>query len=165
MELVLWRHAEAEDDAPSDLQRNLTPKGQRQAQKMAAWFASQIDGAWDGWSIVVSPANRAQQTASALGRPFATAPSIAPDASVDALLSAAGWRGGAAGDTKAKVLLVGHQPTLGMLAAYLIDGSEGYLSVKKGAMWWFETRLRDGETQTVLKAMVTPDTVSDSGLG
>ena len=67
MEIVLWRHAEAEDEAATDLLRDLTPKGQRQAKKMAAWFEAQIDGKWAGWTIIVSPANRAQQTAAALG--------------------------------------------------------------------------------------------------
>jgi phosphohistidine phosphatase len=159
MELVLWRHAEAEDDAPSDLARNLTPKGHRQAQKMADWFAAQIDEAWDEWTIIASPANRAQQTASALGEPFTTVIAIAPDASVEALLAAAGWPMGQDSNPSSKVVLVGHQPTLGLLAARLIDGGTGYVSVKKGAMWWFETRERDGSVQTVLKAMVTPDTV------
>jgi phosphohistidine phosphatase len=159
MELVLWRHAEAEDDAASDLQRNLTPKGRRQAQKMADWFAGQIDHKWEEWVILASPANRAQQTAIALGKPYTTEPTIAPDASVEALLAAAGWPLGRGGDAGAKVLLVGHQPTLGMLAARLLDGGTGYVSVKKGAMWWFETRSREGATQTVLKVMVTPETV------
>jgi phosphohistidine phosphatase len=156
MEIVLWRHAEAEDEATTDLLRDLTPKGQRQAKKMAAWFEAQIDGKWAGWTIIVSPANRAQQTAAALGRAFTTVPQIAPDASAGAVLAAAGWPAAKVG---AKVLVVGHQPTLGMVAAQLIDGSGGYVSVKKGAMWWFETRERDGAIQTQLKVMVTPDSV------
>jgi phosphohistidine phosphatase len=156
MELVLWRHAEAEDEAASDYLRNLTPKGLRQAKKMAAWFEVQIDGQWAGWTIIASPANRAQQTAAALAQPFTTAPGIAPDAPASAVLTAANWP---AAQGRAKVMVVGHQPTLGMVAAQLIDGSGGYVSVKKGAMWWFETREREGAIQTQLKAMVTPDTV------
>ena len=34
MELILWRHAEAEDGYP-DLERALTEKGHEQAKKMA----------------------------------------------------------------------------------------------------------------------------------
>lgn len=37
MELLLWRHAEALDGI-GDLQRPLSPKGQQQASKMAAWL-------------------------------------------------------------------------------------------------------------------------------
>ena len=37
MELILWRHAEAEDAEP-DLTRNLTSKGNRQAALMARWL-------------------------------------------------------------------------------------------------------------------------------
>lgn len=33
MQLILWRHAEAEDLAPRDLARNLTLKGHRQAEQ------------------------------------------------------------------------------------------------------------------------------------
>ena len=55
------------------------------------------------------------------------------------------------------VIVVGHQPTLGMVAARLINGIDGYVSVKKGAMGWFETRERDGRRETVLKAMASPD--------
>ena len=59
--------------------------------------------------------------------------------------------------------MVGHQPTLGMVAAYLINGVDGYVAVKKGAMWWFEMReregRREGKRQAVLKAMASPDTI------
>ena len=37
MDLILWRHAEAEDGFP-DLKRALTPKGRKQAAKMATWL-------------------------------------------------------------------------------------------------------------------------------
>ena len=44
MDLILWRHADAEDgpDAPSDdLKRKLTPRGERQASRMALWLHRQ----------------------------------------------------------------------------------------------------------------------------
>ncbi len=159
MELVLWRHAEAEDEAQTDLARNLTPRGKRQAQAMAGWFDAQIGGRWDDWVIVASPANRAQQTAIAMGRAFRTEPAIAPDAAPEKVLSAAGWDNQDQILTRRGVIIVGHQPTLGMVVARLIDGAAGYVSVKKGAMWWFETRKRNGVAETVLKGMVTPDMV------
>ena len=40
MDLILWRHAEAFEmrEVQDDLDRSLTPKGERQAQRMAAWL-------------------------------------------------------------------------------------------------------------------------------
>ncbi len=154
MQMILWRHAEADDDAVSDHVRNLTQRGKKQAAHMSAWLHGQLQDEIVDWLVVASPANRAQQTAAALGLPITTVPKIAPDAAPEEIFAAAKW------PTNARnVIVVGHQPTLGMAAARLINGIDGYVSVKKGAMWWFEARSRDGSTQTVLKAMATPDTV------
>ena len=155
MQLILWRHAEAEDDAPTDMARRLTGKGNKQAAKMAAWLKAQAGSGIKHWRVIASPAVRAQQTAEALGLPIETVDAIAPDASADAVLRAAHWLHG-----KDNVIVVGHQPTLGMVAAYLINGVDGYVPVKKGAMWWFEKREHDGKPQATLKAMVSPDTIS-----
>ena len=158
MQLILWRHAEAEDDAPTDMARRLTPKGQKQASKMAAWAATQAGGDLNGWRVIASPAVRAQQTAGALKLPFETVDALAPDATRDDILREAQWP-----DAASNVIVVGHQPTLGMVAAYLINGVDGYVAVKKGAMWWFEMReregRREGKRQAVLKAMASPDTI------
>jgi phosphohistidine phosphatase len=154
MQLILWRHAEADDDAPTDMLRNVTLKGKKQAAHMSAWLHSQLQDEIVDWQVVASPANRAQQTAQALGLPILTVHEIAPDAEPDTILIAANWP-----RNKRNIIIVGHQPTLGMVAASLINGTAGYVSVKKGAMWWFEIRIRDGKSQTLLKAMATPDTV------
>ena len=155
MQLILWRHAEAEDDAPSDKARRLTGKGHKQSAKMAAWLKAQAGGGMKRWRVIASPAVRAQQTAEALQVPFETVDAIAPDASADAVLRAAGWPQG-----EENVIVVGHQPTLGMVAAYLINGVAGYVPVKKGAMWWFESREHGDKPQAMLKAMASPDTIA-----
>ena len=41
MELILWRHADAEDGAP-DLERRLTPKGRKEAERVAAWLLAHL---------------------------------------------------------------------------------------------------------------------------
>src|ERR1700730_11276879 len=87
MDLILWRHAEAEPGEP-DLGRRLTAKGIQQAERMATWLDHHLP---DTCKILVSPADRAQQTALALKRKFRTAPELAPGASVSAVLAAAGW--------------------------------------------------------------------------
>lgn len=159
MDLILWRHAEAEDIASSDLARRLTPRGERQAARMANWLASQLGNLAKRsiqWRVIASPAGRAQQTAAALGMPVETITSIAPDAPVEAILRAANWP-----TNNQNVIVVGHQPTLGMVAGRLINGVEGYVSVKKGAVWWFRFSERDGESKTALVAMASPDTVGE----
>jgi phosphohistidine phosphatase len=150
MELILWRHAEAEDAYP-DLDRVLTAKGRKQAEKMAAWLKARIPG---NTRILVSPAKRTQQTANALELDFSTLDALAPGAYPQALLQAAGWP-----NAEGAVLIVGHQPTLGMVAAYAMTGQAFGWSVKKGAVWWISGRLRAGEEQAVLRAALSPDLI------
>jgi phosphohistidine phosphatase len=149
MDIILWRHAEAEDGIP-DIKRKLTPRGEKQAQQMAAWLATHAP---ENLRIIASPARRCQQTVQALGRPFDTDPRLAPGRSAVDLLAAIDWPDGPAPKTPA-IVVVGHQPTLGRTAALLLAGSEADWSIKKGAVWWFSNRTRDGETQTVLRAVV-----------
>lgn len=151
MDLLLWRHAEAEDGFP-DLKRKLTPRGEKQAEQMAAWLKAHAP---EDLRIIASPAKRCQQTAQALGRPFETDTRLGPGNSVGDLLAAVDWPDGS--NEHDAVLIVGHQPTLGRAAALLLSGSEADWSVKKGSVWWFTTRTRPGETQTVLRAVVPPE--------
>jgi len=55
------------------------------------------------------------------------------------------------------VVVVGHQPTLGEVAARLLSGGEAEWSVRKGAVWWFSARDRGGELEVVLTAVVAPE--------
>ena len=148
MDLILWRHAEAEDGIP-DAKRKLTAKGQKQAQQMGAWLRGHLP---QQTRILVSPATRTQQTAQALELPFATVGDIGVGANPVSILTAAGWP-----DASHAVLVVGHQPTLGQLAAFLLCGEEQDWSVKKGALWWFSNRVRQGEGQTVLRCALAPE--------
>ena len=148
MDLILWRHAEAEE-GENDLARELTPKGQKQAVRVAEWLLQRLPARF---TLVSSPAARAQQTAAALGIPVKTAKDIAPGAAVSAILKAAGWP-----DQKGTVVLVGHQPDLGQAAAFLVAGSQGGVSIKKGGLWWLTDRVRGEAAQVVVRAVVSPD--------
>ena len=148
MELLLWRHAEAEEGS-DDLNRPLTERGQRQAKQMAEWIKR---NAPKEMRILVSPAVRTQQTAAALDLPFETIRKIGPEACVSELIAASGWP-----TANGTVLIIGHQPTLGRLAALLLGGAEAEWSIKKGALWWLSNRVRRGETQTVLRAAIPTD--------
>jgi phosphohistidine phosphatase len=154
MDLLLWRHAEAEDIADGgDLERELTPKGRAQATAMARWLKN--NGPRDP-RILVSPAMRTQQTAQAFSKHFETCVAISPNASVSDLLKASGWPKGLVSPDEA-VILVGHQPTLGQVAAKLISGRESSWSVKKGALWWLQRRVRGESEETILRLVMSAD--------
>ena len=146
--MILWRHAEAADGTP-DHARELTAKGSKQAEKIAAFLRQHLP---EHSRILVSPATRAQQTAAALTNRFTIAPTIAPGASPQAVLEAAHWP-----DAGGAVLVVGHQPTLGEVAAQLLGCNAYPLNIKKGALWWFSRREREGSVQTALRLVITPE--------
>lgn len=146
MDLILWRHADAADGVP-DLARELTAKGIKQSAKIAAFLQQHLP---DQLRILVSPAARTQQTATALTSHFTLAPTLAPGATAEAVLHAARWP-----DSGGTVLVVGHQPTLGEVAAQLLGCKDTSLSIKKGALWWFSGR--EGSNQVSLRLVITPD--------
>jgi phosphohistidine phosphatase len=151
MDLILWRHAEALEIAETDqdLERALTPKGERQAQRMAEWLGQRLA---HSTRILVSPAVRCQQTAKALGRKFKTLKELAPDGNGEALLKAARWP-----DSNEPVLIIGHQPTLGFVASYLLSETPQAWTIKKGAVWWIRGRHREEAAQVILQAVQSPD--------
>lgn len=151
MDLILWRHAEAHDAKPGqdDLERALTAKGERQAERMAAWLNRLLP---ESARVLASPARRTQQTVAALDRKVKTVDALAPDGSVDALLHAVRWP-----DGREPVLVVGHQPTLGLAAAYLMTREASPWTLRKGAVLWLRGRERDGEVQVVLHAAMSPE--------
>ena len=153
MDLILWRHAEAEDAAEGqeDLARALTPRGEKQAFRVAGWLDRQLP---EGTRVLSSPALRCEQTVLALGRKFKLRDELGPEATTATLLQAAQWP-----DAKQAVLLVGHQPVLGETLAQLLGVQGGSLPVRKGAAWWLRTRERDGQQQTVVWAVHSPETV------
>lgn len=148
MDLILWRHADAQDGVP-DLDRLLTAKGQAQAKIMAAWLNEKLPR---DVRILVSPARRTRQTADALGREYEVVPDLAPGEDVTHLLNAAAWP-----DAKGSVLVVGHQPTLGEAVSLLLFGEAQAMSIKKSGLVWLTNRVRGDLPQTVLKAAMTPE--------
>lgn len=148
MDLILWRHAEAEEGAP-DMERKLTPRGQKHAARVAEWLLQRLPSKV---TILASPARRTVQTAQALKMNFKTSAKLAPGASVAEVLEAARWP-----DRKGVVLVVGHQPTLGEVAAYLTSGRQSEWAIRKGGLWWLTHRERDSADQVVVRAVIAPD--------
>jgi phosphohistidine phosphatase len=144
VDLILWRHADAEDGSP-DAARRLTAKGHKQAARMAAWLSARLP---KHYTLLASPAQRAQQTASALAREFLTGDEVGLSATPASLLKAAGWP-----DAPRAVVIVGHQPCLGMTVARLLTGREAEWSVRKGAIYWFEQK----HGRASLRAAVVPE--------
>ena len=145
MDLILWRHAEAEEGMP-DAARRLTKKGERQAEKMAEWLQTRLQ---QPLRLLVSPAVRTQQTAAALSAEFATVNALGVGSSARGILQATGWP-----TAEGTVIVVGHQPTLGQLAALLLAGLELDWHITKGAVWWLQTQ--GGDAEPVLRAVMTP---------
>ncbi|HEV7814219.1 MAG TPA: phosphohistidine phosphatase SixA [Janthinobacterium sp.] len=150
MDLILWRHAEAEPGEP-DLERALTGKGQKQARRMADWLTSQLP---ENCRVLVSPALRTLQTAEPLGRKFKINKDLAPGAEPEDVLKAANWPSG-----KESVLIVGHQPTLGQVAALLLAGEVQDWDIRKAGAWWFSQREPGDPFSVYLRAVMAHDLV------
>jgi phosphohistidine phosphatase len=79
-----------------------------------------------------------------------TTPAIGVDASAIDVVNAAGWP-----SRPGTVVIVGHQPTLGRVAAMLLSGTESDWEFAKGALWW----LAHVNGKIALRAAVDPELV------
>lgn len=151
MDLILWRHAEAFDprEGENDMSRCLTPKGEKHAERMARWLDQQLP---EGTRILCSPAVRTEQTVQALKRKYKVRDALAPGATVQDVLEACGWP-----DARNPVLVVGHQPSLGAVVSHLFGMGTEPVAIRKGAIWWLRSRQRDGQDQTVIISVMTPE--------
>lgn len=151
MDLILWRHAEAQEggEGLDDLQRALTPRGEKQAARMASWLDRQLP---EGLRVLCSPARRTEQTAQALGRKFKLRAELLPDGSAQDLLELVQWP-----HARGTVLVVGHQPMLGQVVARLTGMEAGECTVRKGAVWWLRQRQRAEHSETIVLAVQSPD--------
>jgi len=132
MTIYLLRHAEAEALAASDSARRLTAKGVAQAERTGRFCRKhEIQPG----IILSSPVTRALQTAEIVagcleGAELAVVPwaacGMSPTEALDELK---------AYDKFSTIMLVGHQPDLGCLAAALLGvGDEGSLHVRKSLL-------------------------------
>lgn len=153
MDLILWRHAEVMEAAggTDDLERALTPRGVKQAARMAAWLDRKLP---EGTRVICSPARRCEQMALALGRKYKTRADLAPGATAAAILQAAQWP-----DAKHAVLVVGHQPVLGETLSQLLGLPAAACPLRKAGVWWLRSPGRDGSGEIVVLAAHCPETV------
>lgn len=160
-DLILMRHGIATNRsgqyASSDSKRPLTPKGKKRVQQIARGL--KYLGYEPDW-IVTSPLTRARETAEIVAasarRSVAVdpCPALRPGGSFEELLTYLG-----SNPRRRRILLVGHEPDLGLLAARLIGaGPAANLMFKKGGcclihcdhrpsqatgdlLWWLTPRL------------------------
>jgi phosphohistidine phosphatase len=155
MDLILWRHAQAEPGSEEipDLSRKLTGKGIKQAAKMAHWLDRNLP---ERCKILVSPSSRTRETIAMLERKFKIVPELGPDADADTVLQLVNWP-----NTREPVLIVGHQPYLGQVAARLIAPMQLECAIRKGNVWWISQKTdEDGALYTYLKAIMPPELAS-----
>ena len=117
MRLYLVRHAKAESGEPDDL-RQLTEDGREAARELGRRLAA--DGVRPD-AVLTSPLLRARQTAEEIARATGAEAEpvnlLRPGASATDLTQAVAGRG-------ATVVVVGHQPDCGRIAAELTGGDE-----------------------------------------
>ena len=160
--IILWRHAEAVDlmnveseisynTAPNaeqdDFSRALTSHGQQQAKKMAHWLMQHLP---NETNFQCSPALRAFQTADALKYKININQAFKPGISLQQALGEM-----ARLPSEGNLLLLGHEPYLGQLAAYLLGISELEIHIKKGAIWWLR-RLESAPGRYQILTVQTP---------
>lgn len=143
MIVVLVRHAVAVDRLVykrkklDDRLRPLTPKGRKKMIKIAGRLKKMIS---KPDCIVTSPLMRATQTAAILSRSLGCAKveeclELSPDVTPQAF---AKWLK-TYGSGKKIIVLVGHEPNLGFLASWLLNGSQdSFVEFKKGGILGLE---------------------------
>lgn len=137
--LMLWRHSESQDVklVDEDFNRALTKKGQYHALVMASWLKQHLS---TETYIISSPSLRAEQTVQALGLPYQLNKSLLPQATVEEVLQLV--QKTFYQNKTNDILLVGHQPWLGQVAAYFLQINTAELSIKKSAVWWLAQHLK-----------------------
>ncbi len=155
MNLFLWRHAEAEDGSP-DLSRVLTERGRHQAASVGHWIRRTVKGDAD---IIVSPARRTRQTADALALPYRIEDALAPGAQFEEIIAVLGLQQATPKDRHAQIVLVGHQPWIGEVAAHLVSGRPSSWSVRKAQVWWLLWRMRGAQPQWTVRAVIDAESL------
>ncbi|MBI5368026.1 MAG: histidine phosphatase family protein [Planctomycetes bacterium] len=150
------RHAIAAPAEPGtrDADRALTPEGARKLAGIARGLRAL--GVEPG-KIWTSPYTRAAQTAAAVARALDADEPLPEELLTPPHTPAEVWEKLLAKSEAAEVLLVGHEPQLGMLAAFLLTaGAPCALALKRGAAWAIEVAPKPGPGSGVLLWLLQP---------
>jgi phosphohistidine phosphatase len=143
-DLIFWRHAEAEDVSSSgkDTDRALTKRGRKDAARMAKWLSQYLPTVT---VVLSSPAQRCLETAAALSALNQAQIIVEDFLSVDSSVERIAKELSTKYHTKT-VLVVGHQPNLGLLIVKLLGMHQSAGVVKKGSVWWLRQRLAGNDS-------------------
>lgn len=135
--LILWRHADAEiaSHTQLDIDRALTEKGHGQAKSVSKWLNRELG---EKSLVLTSPALRAKETAAYLNQKAVIEEALQPGVMVENVLELIDQY-----QAHETVVLVGHQPWLGELAAHCLNIQQYQFGVKKGAVWWLRMGARE----------------------
>ena len=154
MDLIFWRHAEAEDVSASgrDTDRVLTKRGRKQATKIAKWLSTYLPADTQG---LCSPARRCVETAAALHNLNRIEIQVADFLSVESTVERIAKEVAMAASNNT-LLIVGHQPNLGLLISRLL-GMQQACVVKKGSVWWLAQRCVDDQMHYYIYTIQLPN--------
>jgi len=154
LQLFLLRHADAGDPAAwrgDDDERPLSPKGERQADRLGTFLAER---GFRADAIVSSPKVRARRTAEIVGAAIDVDVRLderlgdgASPSTVDAIAAELGH--------PRRLVLVGHDPDFSHLLGWL-SGADG-LSMKKGAFARIDVAGKVDDGRATLRWLVPPD--------
>ena len=158
MDLYIIRHAEAvplgEQGITEDAARPLTPRGVEQAHVLADAFQRKHVHVT---AVVTSPLVRARQTADEFVRSW---PAPAPAVHVCEHLAPGGRRRKLARALRElggeSVALVGHEPDLGWLTAWLIGSTNAQVTFAKGGAAYLRCEDQVGKESCTLVWLLTP---------
>lgn len=153
MDIWLLRHAVAEDvsSTGTDADRALTPEGLRRAERVARGLAA-LEPSIE--LVLSSPYRRARQTAEpaaqalGLGRSLRETRALEPGRDPREILEEV------RAEEAAGVLLVGHEPHLGVLLGILVAEGRVALPLKKAAAAWVAFENGSGTLRSYLPARV-----------
>ena len=105
----------------------------------------------------MSPSRRTEQTAKALNRKYKLRDELVPDSSAEEVLALIKWNLEKGPQGKGPILLVDHQPYLGEIAARLLRTQEHSCAIRKGAVWWLRSRVREEYSEILLLNVINLD--------
>jgi len=162
MEIYILRHGIAED-APSgmkDADRALVPEGKKKLQSVLRRArAADVEPA----VILTSPYRRARESAQIAAetlRGEATlvdSAALTPDSSPEAV-----WDEIRAHKGESQIMLVGHEPMLSAVYAYLLGAPSIQVDVKKGSLGRIDVERFNGSPRGVLRWLINPKLAGNS---
>jgi phosphohistidine phosphatase len=156
MEIYILRHGMAEEahSGMRDADRALTPEGAKKLQHVLR-RARAIDV--QPPVILTSPYRRARETAQVAaealrnGSSLLETPALTPDSSPEAV-----WNEIRVHKSDAQIMIVGHEPLLSSVYAYLLNAAVVQIDVKKGSLGRIDVDRFSGQPRGVLRWLIYP---------